>query len=174
MLPAPKQTGADRSAELARLLEANGFDREQHERIRGDLRRGLIGLAQNRLPASAAIEDIRPGDVTDTRGGVDPRLTELGREALARGEAAVVTLAAGAGSRWTQGAGVVKALHPFARLAGEHRSFLEVHLAKSRHTAKQYGAAVPHVFTTGYLTHDPIAAYLARGQRTEISDQKTE
>jgi hypothetical protein len=72
----------------------------------------------------------------------------------------VVTLAAGAGSRWTQGAGVVKALHPFARLAGRHRSFLEVHLAKSRRTSERFGGAVPHVFTTGYLTHRPIAAHL--------------
>ena len=44
----------------------------------------------------------------------------------------MVTLAAGAGSRWTQGAGVVKALHPFCKLGGRHRTFLEVHLAKSR------------------------------------------
>ncbi|MGL6097297.1 MAG: UTP--glucose-1-phosphate uridylyltransferase, partial [Fimbriiglobus sp.] len=34
MLPAPKQTRANRAEELARLLDANGFDREQHERIR--------------------------------------------------------------------------------------------------------------------------------------------
>ena len=52
------------------LLARNGFDREQHERIRADLRRGLIGLAQNRLPASATIEDVRPEDVTDARGGL--------------------------------------------------------------------------------------------------------
>jgi hypothetical protein len=160
MLPSAKQTGADRGEELARLLEANGFDREQHERIRNDLRRGLIGLAQNRLPASAVIEDVRPADVTDARGGVGAEHVELGRKALAAGEVAVVTLAAGAGSRWTQGAGVVKALHPFTRLAGRHRSFLEIHLAKSRRTASRFGAAVPHVFTTGYLTHAPIAAHL--------------
>ena len=35
------------------------------------------------------------------------------------GEPAVVTLAAGVGSRWTQGAGVVKALHPFCKF-GRH------------------------------------------------------
>ncbi len=160
LLPAAHQTGADRAEELARLLDANGFDREEHERIRGDLRRGLIGLAQNRLPASAAVEDVQPGDVTDARGGLPPQFVELGREALANGEAAVVTLAAGVGSRWTQGAGVVKALHPFARLAGAHRSFLEIHLAKSRRTAVRFGAPVPHVFTTGYLTHGPIAEHL--------------
>src|SRR5256885_7154798 len=50
-----------------------------------------------------------------------------------------LTLAAGAGSRWTQGAGVVKALHPFCKLAGCHRTFLETHLAKSRRTSRQTG-----------------------------------
>ncbi|MGL6096182.1 MAG: UTP--glucose-1-phosphate uridylyltransferase, partial [Fimbriiglobus sp.] len=160
MLPAPKQTRANRAEELARLLDANGFDREQHERIRSDLRRGLIGLAQNRLPASAEIEDVRPGDVTDTRGGIAAEFVDLGKRALANGEAAVVTLAAGAGSRWTQGAGVVKALHPFARLGGAHRNFLEIHLAKSRRASEKFGAAVPHVFTTGYMTHGPIDAHL--------------
>ena len=75
---------------------------------------------------------------------------------------AVVTLAAGVGSRWTQGAGVVKALHPFCKLGGEHRTFLEVHLAKSRRVNRDFGAALPHVVTTSYLTHRPIESFLAR------------
>jgi hypothetical protein len=160
MLPsAPSAIG--RGGELNELLAANGFDREQHERIRADLRRGLIGLAQNRLPATTAVEDVQLGDVTDARGGLGAEYVERGARALAAGEVAVVTLAAGAGSRWTQGAGVVKALHPFTRIAGRHRTFLEIHLAKSRRTSEQCGAAVPHVFTTGYLTHDPISSHLA-------------
>jgi hypothetical protein len=69
---------------------------------------------------------------------------------------AVVTYAAGVGSRWTQGAGVVKGLHPFAKFGGRHRSFIEVHLAKSRRTGRKHGAPVPHVFTTSYLTHAAI------------------
>ncbi|MGB0583100.1 MAG: UTP--glucose-1-phosphate uridylyltransferase, partial [Limisphaerales bacterium] len=72
------------------------------------------------------------------------------------GKLAVVTLAAGAGSRWTQGAGVVKALHPFCRLGGKHRTFIETHLAKSRRIGEQAGNPIPHVFTTSYLTHGPI------------------
>ncbi len=78
------------------------------------------------------------------------------------GEAAVVTLAAGVGSRWTQGAGVVKALNPFAKLGGRHRSFVEVHLAKTRRRARQAGIAIPHLVTTSHLTHDQIAAAVAR------------
>jgi hypothetical protein len=73
-----------------------------------------------------------------------------------------VTLAAGAGSRWTQGAGVVKALHPFCKLGGRHRTFIETHLAKSRRVSRRTGTPVPHVFTTSYLTHDPTARFLER------------
>ena len=88
-------------------------------------------------------------------------LLARGMEALRRGEAAVVTLAAGAASRWTQGAGVVKSLHPFCKLGGRHRTFLETHLAKSRHVSRLAGAEVPHIFTTSYLTHGPISSVLA-------------
>lgn len=160
MLPSTHAAASGRPGGLAELLAAQGFDREQHERVRNDLRRGLIGLAQNRLPVATVVEDVRPGDVVDARGGIEPDITEIGRQALAAGEVAVITLAAGAGSRWTQGAGVVKALHPFAHLGGRHRTFLELHLAKSRRTSHQFGRTVPHVFTTGYLTHGPIEAQL--------------
>src|SRR5207237_1659507 len=85
-----------------------------------------------------------------------------GAVAIRRGEIAVVTLAAGAGSRWTQGAGVVKALHPFCKLAGRHRTFLETHLAKSRRVSRLAGAPLPHIFTTSYLTHHPTAEFLGR------------
>jgi hypothetical protein len=73
-----------------------------------------------------------------------------------------VTLSGGAGSRWTHGAGVVKALTPFCRLAGTHRTFLEVHLAKSRRAGRIFGCAVPHAITTSYLTHEPIDELLRR------------
>jgi hypothetical protein len=159
MLPRGKADAAGES--LPGLLEANGFDAKQHEQIRAHLREGRIGLAQNRLPASAAIEDVRTEDVADLASRRDSADEARGLAALRNGEVAVVSLAAGAGSRWTQGAGVVKALHPFARLAGRHRTFLETHLAKSRRISRQVGAAVPHVFTTSYLTHEPTADFLA-------------
>ena len=65
-----------------------------------------------------------------------PAAIARGESALARGEVAVVTLAAGVGSRWTTGAGVVKAVNPFVDLDGRHRSFLEIHLAKTRKTQR--------------------------------------
>ncbi len=163
MLPRGQaESAGDHSLEA--LLEKHGFDRVQHEHIRADLKESRIGLAQNRLPASAVIEDARPEDVTEA-GHWKSRRSEFeaaGLAALKNGELAVVTLAAGAGSRWTQGAGVVKALHPFCKLGGRHRTFLETHLAKSRRVGRQAGTPLPHLFTTSYLTHTPTVEFLAR------------
>ena len=156
--------GERREDSLDHLLREHGFDGEQHERVRADLKAGRIGLAKNRLPADTRIEDVLPGDFVDT-SLLHASAGAHGRALLERGEVAVVTLAAGSGSRWTQGAGTVKALHPFAKLDGRFRSFLEVHLAKTRRTAAAYGVDVPHVFTTSYLTHAPIAALLEREGR---------
>jgi hypothetical protein len=161
LLPRAAGDESERSAPLAQLLAENGFDRVQHEQIRVDLRAGRIGLAQNRLPVATVIEDVAPGEVPDAGGGLPPRYREMGMNALADGSAAVVTLAGGAGSRWTRGAGVVKALNPFSKLGGLHRNFIEVHLAKSRRTGRLCGTPVPHVFTTSYLTHRPIEEWLA-------------
>jgi hypothetical protein len=141
---------------LADLLQRHGFDRLQHEEIRELLKNGRIGLAQNRLPPNADIQDVRPEDVVE----FDRSWEELGRDALGEGEVAVVSLAAGAASRWTQGAGVVKALNPFCKLGGKHRTFVEVHLAKSRKVGRAVGTPIPHIFTTSYLTHEPIANFL--------------
>ncbi len=87
---------------------------------------------------------------------------ELGINALKRNEIAVVTLAGGMGSRWTQGAAVVKPINPFIWMNGKHRTFIEIHLAKSRKTGKLYGCKIPHVFTTSYLTDNAIVNYLER------------
>jgi len=154
----PEDEGA---GSLAALLEKNGFDPQQHERIRADLRSGRIGLAQNRLPPSTIIEDVSPDEVTDATAGLPDHYRASGMKALANGEVAVLTLAAGAGSRWTQGAGVCKALHPFCRLGGRHRTFLEVHLAKSRRISRLCRQPLPHIITTSYLTHAPTESFLA-------------
>jgi UTP--glucose-1-phosphate uridylyltransferase len=161
IMPRSSQDEAGAQNLEARLNEL-GFDRIQHEQIRTDLRNGRIGLAQNRLPASTKIRDVAPGDVTDlTRLGDLTHLRETGTQALRDGKVAVVSLAAGVGSRWTQGAGVVKPLHPFCKLDGVYRTFLEVHLAKSRLVGRTYGQSIPHIITTSYSTHEPIRAFLA-------------
>jgi hypothetical protein len=149
--------------DLDAVLDELGFDPVQHERIRGDLKSGRIGLAQNRLPANTEIQDVPETEVRPS-DQIDEARRRLGREALEKGAVAVVTLAAGVGSRWTQGAGVVKALHPFCRLNGRYHSFIDVHLAKSRRFN------LPHVFTTSYLTHEPIEA--AVGNQAVLSPGK--
>ena len=154
---------ASLSGSLEELLDRYGFDRIQHERIKADLRAGRIGLAQNRLPINATILDVESGDVHEA-GGPSSAYRAIGSEALATGSVAVLTLAAGAGSRWTKGAGTVKALNPFCRIGGEHRTFIETHLAKSRRTMKECGTAIPHIISTSYLTHDAIKNFLEAGQ----------
>ncbi|MBC8002876.1 MAG: UTP--glucose-1-phosphate uridylyltransferase, partial [Opitutaceae bacterium] len=163
LLPRGKAEAAG-SESLPFLLEQNGFDRTQHEQVRADLKDGRIGLAQNRLPASAVIEDVQPADIADASDlkAVASSVRSLGERALQNGEVAVISLAAGAGSRWTQGAGVVKALHPFCKFAGRHRTFLETHLAKSRRISRLTGTPVPHIFTTSYLTNGPTSEFLDR------------
>lgn len=161
------QAESDTKSQLAEHLKVNGFDRAQHEQIRADLLSGRIGLSENRLPPQTVIEDVARDDMIDLRDYHLSSATDnsdeaqLGREALRSGQVAVVSLAAGVGSRWTGGAGVVKGLHPFAKFAGKHRSFIEVHLAKSRLTSELFHCAVPHVFTTGYMTHSPMETHLA-------------
>ncbi len=74
---------SDAEDSLPALLERYGFDAEQHERIRADLRGERIGLAKNRLPADTPIEDVRPSDVVQTQAlGVEAE--RAGRAALAR------------------------------------------------------------------------------------------
>ena len=157
----------DSGRTLAATLESLGFDREQHEQIRADMKSGRTGLAQNRLPPSTSIEDVLKEDIEDLsdpagyRDAAETREWErVGAEALKSGAVGVVSLAAGAGSRWTQGAGVVKALHPFCKLGGKHRTFIEVHLAKTRRIGRRFGMPLPHVITTSYLTHEPIEQFL--------------
>jgi hypothetical protein len=145
---------------LASLLKKNGFDHIAHEQMREDILSGRLGLPQNRLPASARIEDVYPSDVLDARQAAPTELRKKAEEFIAGGEVAVMTLAAGVGSRWTQGAGVVKAIHPFCKMNGRHRTFLDVHFAKSRQIGNRFGHYPTHIVTTGYMTDGPIAKYL--------------
>ena len=161
LLPRIKSDGS-RSQTLPALLESNGFDPLQHEQIRADLKAARIGLAQNRLPPTYDLRDVRNEDVCDATGELPKGCREMGLELLASGAVAVISLAAGAASRWTQGAGVVKALHPFCKFDGRHRTFIEAHLAKSRRLGRLCGTPLPHLFTTSYLTHGPIEEFLSR------------
>ncbi|MBN2215526.1 MAG: UTP--glucose-1-phosphate uridylyltransferase [Bacteroidales bacterium] len=159
MLP---QTGSDESGEttLGQCLSEYGFDSEMHQQVKSDLKSGRIGLAQNRLPVNSKIVDVDDKDVVFIENTDTPENEKYGIEALKRGELALVTLAGGIGSRWTKGAGVVKPLNHFSKLAGKHRSFMEVHLAKNKKISCMAGRNIPHIFTTSYLTHNAIDAFL--------------
>ncbi len=146
-------------AEAARMKTENGFDPVQHEQIRNDLRSGRIGLSHNRLPVDTEIDDVADADVTQLSGDAARRRT--GEAALKEGRAAVMSLAAGVGSRWTSGAGVIKGVNPFVPLGGRHRSFLELHVSKTRRLAEHYGVPIPHIVSTSFSTHKPIEKHLA-------------
>ncbi len=155
MIPQGSQE-EEQTQSLEKLLAIYGFDNTFHQQIKTDLKNGRIGLAQNRLPLATKIEDVYEGDVADTTNGLDDEYHRIGMESLEKGELAIVSLAGGAGSRWTKGAGVVKSLNPYAKLSGKHRNFVETHLAKSRQISNMCGKSIQHVFTTSYLTHDAI------------------
>jgi hypothetical protein len=158
----PRANRLDRDSQsLTSLLQELGFDHAQHEQIRDDLRSGRIGLAQNRLPASTTIGDVEPSDVARAEAWPDlEALQSAGNDLLRDGAAAVITLAAGVGSRWTDGAGVVKAINPFCKMDGQHRTFIEIQLAKSRRIGQTSGTFPAHIITTSYLTDAPIRAFL--------------
>jgi galactokinase/mevalonate kinase-like predicted kinase len=154
-----------------------GFDSESHEYLMFLLKKGDISLAKNRLPSTTDIQDVSENEIfhfekeypsptllPDTSGeGMRGReYYKLGLEAIKNNEVAVVTLAGGIGSRWSEGSTTVKAINPFLKINGKFRTFIEIHLAKSRETERLYGQKITHVFTTSYLTHTPVEDYLQR------------
>jgi hypothetical protein len=153
------------SKSLDEVLEDIGFDTTEHEKIREDYRNGVIGLKQNRLPLATHLDNVLPSEVIMTDSVISPDTRARGLEELKKGTVAVITLAAGVGSRWTQGAGCVKAINPFCKLAGKHRSFLEIHLAKSRRISQLTGTPLPHVITTSLMTDAALQTYLQRVEK---------
>ncbi len=158
IIPQEEVTGEE-GKKLPDLLNENGFDKEFHEEIKSKLKAGRIGLAQNRLPVNSKISDPQKQEIINLSEVIEQN-REIGEKAIRNNELAIVTLAGGVGSRWTKGAGVVKSLHPFIKFSGIHRNFLDIQLAKNRKIATGFGAKIPHVFTTSYLTHDPITEYI--------------
>ena len=151
--PTRPPAGWDEAAEPIR--RENGFDPVQHEQLREDLQRGRIGLARNRLPVDIDIRDVDDSDLIRRRRP-DPRPTRsgAGEAAIRRGEVAVVSLAAGVGSRWTTGAGVVKAVNPFVDARRPAPELPRDPPGQDRARPSGSSAStIPHVVTTSYLTH---------------------
>lgn len=51
-------------------------------------------------------------------------------------------------------------MNPFVSFDGRHRSFLEIHFAKTRKAQRSGTIKIPHVVTTSYLTHSAIERHL--------------
>jgi UDP-N-acetylglucosamine pyrophosphorylase len=147
------------------LLEELGFDSDQHDQIKKDLKLGRIGLAKNRMPISTKIEDVEKSEIASQKDLNARYLIDKGLQSLQNRELAIISLAGGVGSRWTKGAGVVKSLNPFAKFAGKHRNFLEIHLAKTRKIELSLSTKLQHVFTTSFLTHPAISSFLRNNKR---------
>ncbi len=79
-----RRARSDGDVTLQELLDENGFDPELHEQIRSDLRAGRIGLAQNRLPANAVIEDVHAERRDLGRDGRGRRMPRAGRAGAGR------------------------------------------------------------------------------------------
>lgn len=154
------------------MKEQYGIDTKSDDHMKSLLKNGDIGLSQNRLAAASILEDV-PYDALYhyENEEKDSGLFKQGMDALHKNEAAVVTFAGGMGSRWSDGGAVVKPINPFVEINGKHRSFIEVHLAKSHKTGKAAGSRVQHVFTTSYLTNGAIQRYLAYFDYFECMDR---
>jgi hypothetical protein len=153
--------------ESERIKRENGFDPIQHEQIRNDLRKGRIGLNRNRLPAETIIEDVHDTDIvfSHTLNGQH----KVGASLIQESGIAVLCLAAGVGSRWTKGAGVIKAINPFIFIKGQHRSFLELHLAKCSRTSSLLKTSLPFIIATSYLSDGPIQKELKRNNNYQYN-----
>ncbi|MBI4827013.1 MAG: UTP--glucose-1-phosphate uridylyltransferase [Nitrospirae bacterium] len=165
----PKRTNDDMDSSddqkpgEAEIMDRYGFDKTSHEHIRSLLIRGDISLEKNRLPITTIVEDVGRDELFHEEDALKNKsFYDIGTKSLSNGEVAVVTFAAGMGSRWSHGAAVAKPINPFLKAGDRYRTFIEAHLAKSRKTAELFGKNIPHIFTTSYLTHDAIEKYLKR------------
>ncbi len=143
------------------MKDMYGFDPRSHEHMKDLLKKGEIGLAKNRLPLTTIVEDVNEDDILHADNiSSNEEYYKTGLDALKRNEIAVVTFAGGMGSRWSQGSSVIKPINPFIHIQHAYRTFIELHIAKTRKSNKLSGSVLPHIFTTSYLTHDAISDYL--------------
>lgn len=157
----PDAGETDKEINETDMVEKYGFDVRSHEHTKSLLKSGWIGLSENSLPDTTNIHDVEYEAISHFEDEEpDSAFVAKGMDSLKRNEIAVVTFAGGMGSRWTSGGAVVKPINPFINIEGKYRTFIELHLAKSRKTGELSGNRIPHVFTTSYLTHNAITEYL--------------
>ena len=115
LLPRGQEKEADRSQSLEGLLEATASTACSTSRSRPTC--AAAASAWRRTACRPAAASKMPARTTCWMPlhGLPEHYRETGMDALAAGAVAVVSLAGGVGSRWTKGAGVVKALNPFSQ-----------------------------------------------------------
>lgn len=143
-------TSPDIDAATGQLLQRYGFDDIPFESLRKRLIEGTAGAAQNRI--TGAVEPPEEGDLKalpPMGGDFRRELTELGEEAMRRGEVASVILAGGMATRF---GGVVKA----AIEVLDGASFLELKLRDIAATAERSDARIPVYLMTSFATDDAL------------------
>ena len=103
-------------------------------------------------------QPLLPGDIApwpESGSRLQRGCTRLGEIAFRQGAVASVVVAGGAGTRFGGG---VKGLVPVL----DGRTFLDLKLADARRVGEAYGTEVPIAIMTSPLTHQDIAAHLAR------------
>ena len=133
-----QQAEQESSDDLAATLDAFGFDAAWQEHLISQVRSGHISMRKNHLSAQSSLDNICKQEVEQQP---TQRHFEQAEKLLQQGCVATLTLAGGLGSRWSGGAGVVKALAPVAKFHGKWRSFLELNLRKfhqADQTARQH------------------------------------
>jgi UTP--glucose-1-phosphate uridylyltransferase len=137
------------------LLARDGFDAASFRELLARFHRGELVDAP---PLAGSVEPLRPGDIQPLPREGTPEYEDCrarGEEAFRQGRVAALVVAGGAGTRFGGG---VKALIP---VLGE-RTFLDFKLAEARRLGTRLGRPVPVALMTSFLTHDDIAAYLAK------------
>ncbi len=142
------------------LLQRFGFEDIPFESLRQRLIEAKAGSEQNRIKG-----EVEPPNEGDLRalpplgGDLRRELTEIGQEAMSRGEVAAVILAGGMATRF---GGVVKA----AVEVIDGASFLELKLRDIANTAARCGATIPVYLMTSFATDEAVTT-MAKELSTE-------
>jgi UTP--glucose-1-phosphate uridylyltransferase len=140
------------ASELERLLAA-GLDRarfkEHVARVRSETPEDNFVRGAITPPTAGDVEELPPAGSAEYRA-----LEELGKEALSKGQAALIVLAGGMATRM---GGVIKAL--VEALPGH--TFLDLRLNEARAHAKRYGVQPPLWIMTSEATNEGIQKALA-------------
>ena len=146
LLPARPTATAPGERAWQQLLDENGFDRVQHEQHpRGPPARAGSAWPRTACRPARSIEDVRPGDVADlTAARLDPELARARRRGAGGGRGGR-RHARGRGRQPLDAGGRAWSRRSTrsAKLGGRHRTFLEVHLAKSRRVGRAVRRADP-------------------------------